>query len=55
MGRIKEMSDTIIKLAIILYDFCLLAGTAYLVTVHEWSMWSFLLAAIFFLTTKDKK
>lgn len=49
------MSDTIIKLAIMLYDFCLLAGTAYLVTVYNWSMWTFVLTFCFFLTTKDKK
>ena len=49
------MSDTITKLAIILYDFCLVAGTAYLVTIHEWSMWAFVLTFCFFLTTKDKK
>jgi hypothetical protein len=49
------VNDTIIKIAILLYDFCLLAGTAYLVAVHNWSMWTFLLAAIFFMTTsKDK-
>jgi hypothetical protein len=46
------MSDTIVKVAILLYDFALLAGTAYLVAVHNWSMWTFLLAAIFFITTK---
>ena len=49
------MSDMIVKLAILTYDFLLLAGTAYLVQVYDWSMWPFMLAALFFVTTsKDK-
>jgi hypothetical protein len=49
------MNDTIVKLAILIYDFALLAGTAYLVAVHDWSMWTFLLAAVFFMTTSKSK
>jgi hypothetical protein len=49
------MNDTIVKLAIVVYDFLLLAGTAYLVVEYNWSMWTFLLAAVFFLTTKESK
>lgn len=49
------MNDTIVKLAILTYDFLLLAGTAYLVQVYDWSMWTFLLAAIFFITTSKTK
>jgi hypothetical protein len=49
------MNDTIVKVAVLTYDFFLLAGTAYLVTVHNWSMWTFLLAALFFIRTKDSK
>ena len=49
------MNNTIVKLAVLTYDFFLLAGTAYLVAEYNWSMWTFLLAAVFFITTKDSK
>jgi hypothetical protein len=49
------MSDAILKIMILVYDFLLVAGTAYLVQEHGWSMWTFLLAMFFFITTsKDK-
>lgn len=48
------MSDTILKLFIIAYNFMLVAGTAYLVQEHSWSMWTFLLAMCFFMTTRNK-
>ena len=49
------MTDsTIVKIAILIYDLLLLAGTAYLVAIHNWSMWTFLLAAVFFMTSKNK-
>ena len=42
-------------LAVLIYDIALIAGTAYLVQVHSWSIWTFLLTALFFVTTaKDK-
>ena len=41
--------------AVLLYDLTLVAGTAYLVQVHNWSVWTFLLAAIFFVTLETKK
>ena len=48
------MTDsTIVKIAILVYDLLLLAGTAYLVAIHNWSMWTFLLAAVFFMTSKN--
>lgn len=49
------MKDIIIAIFIIVYDFLLIAGTAYLVQVYDWSMWTFLLAALFFITTKTRK
>ena len=49
------MNDTIIKITVLIYDFMLVAGTAYLVQVHNWSMWTFLLAIIFFMTAKSKQ
>lgn len=44
--------DVIVKIFILLYDLILVAGTAYLVTIYEWSMWTFLLTICFFITTK---
>jgi hypothetical protein len=38
---------------IIVYDLILLSGTAYLVQECNWSMWTFLLTACFFMTTKS--
>ena len=49
------MNDTIIKISVLLYNFTLLAGTAYLVQMHNWSMWTFLLAVMFFTTTTESK
>jgi hypothetical protein len=40
---------------VLLYDIALLAGTAYLVQFCGWSMWTFLLAALFFVTLETKK
>jgi thiosulfate reductase cytochrome b subunit len=48
------MSNTVTTLAILAYDLFLVAGTAYLVQVHDWSMWTFLLTALFFITTTKK-
>jgi hypothetical protein len=50
-----EMADVILKIAILLYDLVLLGGTAYLVQEHNWSMWTFLLAALFFMTSRKEK
>ena len=48
--------NTIVSLGVLVYDFLLVAGTAYLVVVHDWSMWTFLLTLMFFMTTKkDEK
>ena len=49
------MKDAIITIAVLLFDAFLLGGTAYLVQVHGWSMWTFALALLFFLVIKDKK
>jgi len=40
---------------VIIYNLILLIGTAYLVQWHNWSMWTFLLAAVFFMSTKSGK
>ena len=44
------MKDTLVVIMVLIYDFLLLAGTAYLVQYHNWSMWTFLLTALFFIT-----
>ena len=49
------MKDVIIAILVIVYDFLLIAGTAYLVQEHGWSMWTFLLTALFFITAKQGK
>jgi hypothetical protein len=52
---VEEVMDAIVKVFIMMYDLTLLAGTAYLVEVHNWSMWTFLLAAMFFFVPKKVK
>lgn len=49
------MKDVFISIAVLIYDFALIAGTAYLVEERNWSMWTFLLALVFFMTHKTKK
>lgn len=49
------MKDAFVLVAIMVYDFLLVAGTAYLVQAHSWSMWTFLLTALFFMTAKTGK
>jgi hypothetical protein len=46
------MSDNNLMLAVLAYNLALVSGTAYLVEAHGWSMWTFLLAGMFFVTTK---
>jgi hypothetical protein len=44
-----EKSNSSINLniiAILLYNLCLVAGTAYLVAVYDWSPWWFLLTVV---------
>jgi len=43
-------------IAILVYNFLLVAGTAYLVVEYNWSMWTFLLTLMFFMINKkDEK
>jgi len=39
-------------IAILVYNFLLVAGTAYLVVEYNWSMWTFLLTLMFFMVNK---
>jgi len=38
----------------LIYNLILLAGTAYLVSVHDWSGWWFVLTILCLCYTKDK-
>lgn len=49
------MKEAVIAVCVLIYDAFLIAGTAYLVEAHGWSMWTFLLAMCFFMTTKSKE
>ncbi len=46
----KDIVETIIFMS---YNLALIIGTVYLVQVHNWSMWVFLLTACF-LASKTK-
>lgn len=50
----KELKDVIVLLAVLIYDITLLAGTAYMVEEHQWSMWVFALTMFFFMVPRDK-
>lgn len=49
------MSDFLSTVAVLLYDFALVAGTTYVVITYDWSMWTYLLTLCFFLTTRTRK
>ena len=49
------MNDTILKLAGLLYNLTLLAGTAYLIVNYDWSMWTFAIAGLFSIVSFSKK
>jgi hypothetical protein len=51
----EQTSNLIVSFLLLVYNFSLVAGTAYLVTIHEWSMWTFLLTILFITTQKTKK
>ena len=48
------MDGRMTVLAIILYDLVLVVGTAYLVEEKNWSMWTFLLTVLFFISWSKK-
>ena len=54
----NEMSETIVSLGVLLYNFLLVAGTAWLIAFYDWSMWTFLLTVCFITsrtTVKNKE
>lgn len=36
------------------YNLIIVAGTAYLCAVYDWSLWCFLITAMFFVSIKEK-
>jgi uncharacterized protein (DUF983 family) len=48
------MSDNFVVFMILLYNFAIVAGASYLVAVYNWSMWTYLLAMCFMLSTRKK-
>jgi len=48
------IAETLTVFGILIYNFTLVAGTAYLVAVHDWSMWTFALTFCFMLTVKSR-
>ena len=48
------MKDIVEYILVMSYNLALIIGTVYLVQVHNWSMWTFLLTACFIANkTKD--
>ena len=50
----KEIKETVLGVLVLVYDFCLVAGTVYLVEFHNWSMWTFFLTLCFMFSFKTK-
>jgi hypothetical protein len=50
------MNKTMLGIAILIYNFAIIAGTAWLVALHDWSGWWFLLtfAMMMHLRSKDE-
>jgi hypothetical protein len=48
------ITETLIAFGILIYNFTLVAGTAYLVALHDWSMWTFALTYCFMLTLRSR-
>jgi hypothetical protein len=46
------MSDNFVVFMILLYNFAILAGASYLIVVYDLSMWTYLLAMFFILSTR---
>jgi hypothetical protein len=51
---IEQITDMLTVICLMVYDITLVAGTAYLVQEHNWSMWTFLLTMCFFLIPRKK-
>lgn len=47
------MNKIVETIGCLVYNFALVAGTTYLVVNYNWSMWCYLLATLFMVSTKD--
>ena len=52
---IEEIMDGLVKIVLMMYNLTLIGGTAYLVQEHNWSMWCFLLTAVFCFVPRKKE
>jgi hypothetical protein len=48
------MSKTMLGVAVLIYNFAIVAGTAWLVAVHDWSGWWFMLSLAIMMNIKNK-
>ena len=44
---------TVETIGVLVYNFSVLVGTTYVVVNYNWSMWTYLLALLFMLRTKE--
>jgi hypothetical protein len=48
------MNKTMLGIAILIYNFAIIAGTAWLVALHDWSGWWFLMAGLLLMSMRSK-
>lgn len=48
------MNRTFLGIAILLYNFALVAGTTWLIAVHDWSGWWYLLTVALMMTLRQR-
>jgi hypothetical protein len=48
------MNKTVIGIAIIIYNFLIVAGTAWLIAVYDWSGWWFALTFALLISVRSK-
>jgi hypothetical protein len=48
------MNKTTIGIAVLIYNFMVVAGTAWLVAVHDWSSWWFMLSLAIMMNIRNK-
>ena len=49
------MSYAVVALLVLLYNFCLVAGTVYLIVFYDWSPWWFLLTIMLLINFERKQ
>jgi ABC-type glycerol-3-phosphate transport system permease component len=55
MEIVKNVNTTVVAVAVIIYNFLIIAGAAYLCAVYDWSFWTMLCAFFFTISFKDKE